>query len=165
MLNDFLMDGFAVGFCDGCDLYIMPVFCDGVLVGILVDNAFGEAENTVGLSVIATVGDGFMTVGLRVAIVVRGTIGTMGFFDATDVVGALDIDGTLVNCGEADGVLIDLAMEPILIISRLNNAKLTDPRPVVGSQPVVALKPSEQQGILRPTAQLLCPSKTSIMNA
>lgn len=118
-----------------------------------------------GLLVIATGGDGFMTVGLRVAIVFRGTIGTMGFLDATDVAGALDIDGTLVNCGETDGVLVDLSMEQILIISRLNNAKLTDPRPVVGSQPVVALKPSEQQGFLRPTAQLFCPSTTSIMNA
>ena len=113
-----------------------------------------------GLRVVATVGDGFMTVGLRVTIVVRGTIGTMGFRDATDAAGALNIDGTLVNCGEADGV-----EELILIISRLNNAKFTDPRPVVGSQPVVALKPSEQQGIRRPTPQLFCPSTTSIMNA
>ena len=118
-----------------------------------------------GFRVVATVGDGFMTVGLRVTIVVRGTIGAMGFRDATDVAGALDIDGTLVNCGEADGLLIDSSKELILIISRLNNAKFTDPRPVVGSQPVVALKPSEQQGVRRPTPQLFCPSTTSIMNA
>ena len=53
---------------------------------------------------------------------------------------------------------------PRLIISRLNNVKFTDPKPVVGSQPVVALKPSEQHGILSPAPQLFLPSTVSITN-
>jgi hypothetical protein len=69
-----------------------------------------------------------------------------------------DADGTMgfIADAEAVGVLLPISVASsskgslgslTLINSRLNNIKFTDPSPVVGSQPVVALKPSVQQGI------------------
>ena len=52
----------------------------------------------------------------------------------------------------------------IFIISSLNNVKFREPRPVVGSQPAVAMKPSEQHGNLNPTPQLFFPIRVSITN-
>jgi hypothetical protein len=70
----------------------------------------------------------------------------------TSVVG--DADGAIGVIADAEGLAISVASSSkgsseslTLISSRLNNVKFTDPSPVVGSQPVVALKPSGQQGI------------------
>ena len=74
----------------------------------------------------------------------------------TSVVG--DTDGAIgiIADAEAVGVLLAISvassskgsLESLTFInSCLNNVKFTDPSPVVGSQPEVALKPSGQQGI------------------
>lgn len=62
--------------------------------------------------------------------------GAMGFIADAEAVGVL-------LASSSNGSLGSLT----LINSRLNNVKFTDPSPVVGSQPVVAVKPSGQQGI------------------
>ena len=154
-LEVFLIDGTAVGLIDWREV--------GVLVDIFLTNAVGEAVNFAGGRVSTAVGDTVNFVGECVVIATEGAIRIVGFLDASNVGAAVDMDGVwvLVTAGEAEGMEV---MTLIFIISSLNNVKFTDPRPVVGSQPVVALKPSEQQGILNPTPQLFSPTSVSITN-
>ena len=102
-----------------------------------VANVVGDTANFVGMRVTTAVEDAVNFVGERVDIAAGEALFIVGFPDASNVGAAVDIDGVLVlvAAGEAEGMEV---MPAIFIISFLNNVKFTDPRPVVGSQPVVA---------------------------
>ena len=129
-LEDLLIDGFAVGVIPRRE------------VGVLVLNAVGEAVNFEGLPVVVDIGGVLVLVGVSLGV--------------TAIVGNLDVSnvGTPTTAGGAEGMKDDLSKILTFIISFLKSGKFTDPRPVVGSQPAVALKPSRQHGNLIPVPQL-----------
>lgn len=133
--GDLLVDGFAVGVIVRRE------------VGVLVLNAVGEAVNFEGLPVIVDFGGAVIIVGVPVAFAPLGVTAIVGDRDVSNV-------GKFAIVGETEGVRVDPSKSLIFIIASLNSGKFTDPRPVVGSQPSVALKPSRQHGILRPVPQL-----------
>ena len=153
-LEDLLIDGFAVGVIPRRE------------VGVLVLNAVGEAVNFEGLPVVvgAVNFEGLPVVvgavnfeGLPVVVDIGGVLVLVGVsLGVTAIVGNLDVSnvGTPTTAGGAEGMKDDLSKILTFIISFLKSGKFTDPRPVVGSQPAVALKPSRQHGNLIPVPQL-----------
>lgn len=133
--EDLLIDGFAVGVIVRRE------------VGVLVLNAVGEAINFEGLPVVVDIGDVAVLVGVPVPFAPSGVTAIVGNLDVSNV-------GTPTTVGEAEGMKDDLSTILTFIISFLKSGKFTDPRPVVGSQPSVALKPSRQHGNLIPVPQL-----------
>ena len=103
--------------------------------------AAGEAVGAMCPFDATAVGKEVSMIGICDTTVVGEAVGTMDFIADAEAVGDL----VAISVASSSKGWLE-SFPPIN--SRLNNVKLTDPRPVVGSQPVVALKPSGQQGIL-----------------
>ena len=142
--------GILVGDNVGFKYLLIDGFAVGVIVrrevGVLVLNAVGEAVNFEGPVVIVDFGGAVILVGVLVGIPL-GVTAIVGNRDVSNV-------GNLATVGETEGMRVDPSKSLIFIITSLKSGKFTDPRPVVGSQPSVALKPCRQHGILRPVPQL-----------
>jgi hypothetical protein len=123
--------------------------------GVLIETTTGD--KMIGIAVLYDMTAAGESLGAMCSFVATavGKVVSMIVICDTSVVG--DADGAMgvIADAEAVGVLLAISVahsskgssESLnLINSRLNNVKFTDPSPVVGSQPVVALKPSGQQG-------------------
>jgi hypothetical protein len=154
--------GVAVAF-DGAEV------ADGFIVGVAVvfDGPEVAGGFIVGVAVVfdgPEVADGFV---VGVAVVFDGAGVADGFVVGVAVRFSL---GDEVLVGDPVGLLLGdfvggFARFGMPKRNLCSNLKFTDPRPVVGSQPGAAWKPSRQHGTCWPTPQLFFPKMISFVNS